>query len=194
MVTQYSSVYTSRTTYCEASAEPEGMNASGHDRDKPYIDSALRADEVTRAQGPPKESEHWLRSVVRGTSGVIMVLDADGTIRYVNPTVERILGYKAEELIGAKAFDLVHPEDAERAKQTFSEVVQRPGVQTPVEFRLRYADGSWRRVEVVRNNLLDDPNVEGILARSHLINTIRAPQRLRVRSNFDLEKAKNCRS
>ncbi len=105
-----------------------------------------------------------LRSVVRSTSDIIMVLDADGSARYVNPAAERILGYKAEELTGVKAFSLVHPEDAERAKQTFSKALRSLGVQTPVEFRLRPADGSWRHVEVVFNNLLDDPSVGRIVS------------------------------
>jgi diguanylate cyclase (GGDEF)-like protein/PAS domain S-box-containing protein len=140
------------------------MNSSAGDRNVPFIGSALSADEATRALGPPQESEHWLRSVVRNASDIIMVLGAEGTVRYVNPAVEGVLGYKAEELLGLKAFGLGHPEDAERAEQTFSEIVKSSEVQTPVEFRLRHADGSWRHMEVVCNNLLDDPNLGGILA------------------------------
>ena len=140
------------------------MNSSADDRNNPFIESALSADEATRALGPPQESEHWLRSMVRNASGIVMVLDAEGTVRYVNPAVEGVLGYKAEELLGVKAFGLGHPEDAERAEQAFSEMVKSSGDQTPVEFRLRHADGSWRHMEVVRNNLLDDPNLGGILA------------------------------
>ena len=140
------------------------MNPAGYDRDNPFIDAALHADEAKRAKEPSPESEHWLRSVVRSTSDVIMVLDADGSARYVNTVVERILGYKAEELIGVKAFGFVHPEDAERAKQTFSKALRSLGGQILVEFRLRHADGSWRHVEVVHNNLLDDPSVGGIVS------------------------------
>ena len=95
---------------------------------------------------------------------IIVVLDAHATIRYVNPAVERIIGYKVEEVTGIKAFGLVHPEDSERAKQTFFEALWSPGVRTPVEFRLRHADGFWRYVEVLRNNLLDDPSVGGIVS------------------------------
>jgi PAS domain S-box-containing protein len=105
-----------------------------------------------------------LRSVVRSTSDIIMVLDADGTVSYVNPAVERILGYKAEELTGVEAFGLVHPKDAERAKQTFSEALRTSGDQPPVEFRLRHADGSWRHVEITNNKLLDDPSAGRVVS------------------------------
>src|SRR4028118_1143958 len=100
-------------------------------------------------------------SVLQNTSDIILVLDAKGAIRYVNAAVRRILGYDPEELIGVKAFDFLHPEDAERARLT--ETLRSSGVQAPVEFRLRHADGSWRHVEVVRNNLLDSPSVGGIV-------------------------------
>lgn len=110
-----------------------------------------------QAKGPSKESERYLRLVMRNTSDVMVVLDAVGTIRYVSAAVERILGYKPEELVGSEASGFVHSEDAERARETFSEALRSSGVQTPVNFRLRHADGSWRQEEVLRNNLLADP-------------------------------------
>ena len=94
------------------------------------MNSALSAEEVRQAKRPPKESERWLRSVVQNTSEIIVVLDADATIRYVNPAVEMILGHKSEELLGIKAFDLVHPEDTEHARRSFSEARRSSGVQT----------------------------------------------------------------
>jgi diguanylate cyclase (GGDEF)-like protein/PAS domain S-box-containing protein len=94
-----------------------------------------------------------------------MVLEADGTVSYVNPAVERILGYKAEELIRFKAFfGLVHQEDAKRVEQTFFEAVRSSGVQEPLEIRLRHADGSWRHVEITNNKLLDDPSAGRVVS------------------------------
>jgi PAS domain-containing protein len=58
----------------------------------------------------------------------------------------------------------VHAEDVERAKQTFSEATRGSETQLPIEFRLRRADGSWRHVEAVRNNLLAGPSVCGIVS------------------------------
>ena len=48
---------------------------------------------------------------MRNASDVITVLDADGTIRYDSPAVERVLGYKPEERIGTNALDYLHPND-----------------------------------------------------------------------------------
>ena len=141
------------------------MNPSGHERDNPFVRSAFSADKSTVAKGSSEESERWLHSVVQSTSDIIMVLEADGTVSYVNPAVERILGYKAEELIRFKAFfGLVHQEDAKRVEQTFFEAVRSSGVQEPLEIRLRHADRSWRHVEITNNKLLDDPSAGRVVS------------------------------
>ncbi|MCU1391217.1 MAG: hypothetical protein JWL72_4555, partial [Ilumatobacteraceae bacterium] len=48
-------------------------------------------------------------------SDVILVLDAMGSITYVTPAIERVLGYPISALIGTAAFDLIHPDDLEGA-------------------------------------------------------------------------------
>ena len=78
-----------------------------------------------------------------------------------------MLDYSPEERIGKNAFDYLHPDDEERAKETFAEALKNPGQpQRPVELRLRHRDGSWRRMETTRTNLMDDPAVEGVVANS----------------------------
>src|SRR5215207_7929523 len=90
----------------------------------------------------------------------------DVTVRYISPAVERVMGYKPAEQIGTNAFGAVHPDDRERALDTFAEVLKRPGLHPPLEFRVPHKDGSWRYVEHVVNNLLDDPAVRGVVVNS----------------------------
>jgi diguanylate cyclase (GGDEF)-like protein/PAS domain S-box-containing protein len=113
-----------------------------------------------------KESEERFRSLVQYSSDIITLLDADGTVRYVSPAVERVMGYKPEEQIGTSAFGSVHPDDRERALDTFAEVLKKPGLHSLLEFRVLHKDGSWRYLEHVVNNLLDDPAVRGVLVNS----------------------------
>lgn len=110
-----------------------------------------------------RESEERFRALVQRTSDVVVVLDAQGTMRYVSPSARRIFGYDAAQVVGQNAFAFIHPEDAPRLMQSFRGVVQRPGVYQPIEFRMRNPDGSWRYVEASATNLLDDPNVGGIV-------------------------------
>src|SRR5918994_2445180 len=112
------------------------------------------------------ESEERFRSLVQNSSDIITILGADGTVLYVSPAVERVTGYRPEEQVGTNAFGSVHPDDREQALNTFAEVLKRPGLHPPLEFRVAHKDGSWRYLEHVVNNLLDDPAVRGVVVNS----------------------------
>src|SRR5918994_6045480 len=125
--------------------------------------------DVTERKGVEKaikESEERFRSLLQNTSDFITILEAEGTVRYISPAVERVTGYKPEGQIGTKAFASVHPDDRERALSMFAEVLKRGGFHPPLEFRVPHKDGSWRYLEHIVNNLLDDPAVRGVVINS----------------------------
>jgi diguanylate cyclase (GGDEF)-like protein/PAS domain S-box-containing protein len=100
---------------------------------------------------------------VQNASDAITVLSADGTVRYVSPAIEKVLGYLPQERVGRSGFELLHPGDLSRAKVAFAEALRSPGVTLTAEVRMRHRDGSWRHVEVAGTNLLDDPSVRGFV-------------------------------
>jgi PAS domain S-box-containing protein len=113
-----------------------------------------------------KESEERFRSLVQNTSDTITILEADGTIRYVSPAVERMTGHTPQEQVGTNAFDSVHQDDRQRASGIFAEILRSPGLHPPLEFRVPHKVGSWRYLEHVVTNLLDDPAVRGVVINS----------------------------
>jgi PAS domain S-box-containing protein len=126
-------------------------------------------EDVTRrkeAEEELRQSEERFRSLVQYASDIITILGPEGIVRYQSPSIERILGYGPEELIGTNVFDHVHSEDAEQTQSVFAEALKNQGVSPPVEFRFRHADGSWRFLEAVGNNLLADPSVSGMVVNS----------------------------
>jgi diguanylate cyclase (GGDEF)-like protein/PAS domain S-box-containing protein len=110
-----------------------------------------------------RRSEERLGALVQNSSDVITVVHPDLTIRYQTPSGRGLLGHDPEALVGTSLTDLLHPDDAPRAMTFYSEQVHQPGVSPRGEWRLRHRDGSWVDAEVVSNNLLEDPNVEGIV-------------------------------
>jgi nitrogen fixation negative regulator NifL len=110
--------------------------------------------------------EAYFRALIENAADIISILELDGTIRYESPSVERILGYKPEELVGSNAFDLMHRDDAARIQIIFQEGVRQSGAIRCGEFRCRHKDGSWRVFEAIGKNLLDDPAVRGIIVTS----------------------------
>jgi PAS domain S-box-containing protein len=110
-----------------------------------------------------QESFHPL---FRHASEVITILGADGTILYESPSIERILGYRSEDLVGRNILDYVHPEDLERVSGLYKKCLASPGVRVDLRFRFRNANGAWRQLEAVAENLLGDPAVAGVVVNS----------------------------
>jgi PAS domain S-box-containing protein len=132
-----------------------------------------------KAEEELRQSEERFRSLVQYASDIITVIEPEGTIRYQSPSIERILGYGPEELIGTNAFDYVHQEDAKQVQSAFAEALKNQEVSPPVEFRFRHKDGSWRFLEAVGNNLLADPSVGGMVVNSRDITERKQAERER---------------
>jgi two-component system cell cycle sensor histidine kinase/response regulator CckA len=126
---------------------------------------ALRAGEVHREQAEAalRASEERFRALVENSSDALLLIDAEGRITYTPPSSERHLGWKADQLIGRSVFDFLHPDDRESIMARLAEALQRPGDRISAEFRLQHADGTFRTLEGVGVNWLDDPSVGAIV-------------------------------
>ena len=150
----------------EIALSPISLSHNIENRERLVLAIIRDVTERKEAEKVIKESEERFRSLVQNTSDIITILKADGTVRYVSPAVERVTGHKPEEQIGTDAFRSVHPDDREQALSIFAEVLKRPGLYPPMEFRVPHKDGSWRYLEHVVNNLLYDPAVRGVVVNS----------------------------
>jgi PAS domain S-box-containing protein len=136
-----------------------------------------------------RESEARFHALVHNALDIVMVTDAEGTIRYVSPSVERVLGYRPEEQIGTNTAEYVHPEDLKKGFGALVEAVSKPGVYpVAVETRVRHKDGSWRCLEGIASNLLDDPTIRGIVFNHRDVTDRKAAEEEIRRLNETLEK------
>jgi diguanylate cyclase (GGDEF)-like protein/PAS domain S-box-containing protein len=110
-----------------------------------------------------QRSEERFRSLVRNASDGVIVLGADGLIRYESPAVERILGRTDAERVGRPATTDVHVDDRAAVQRRLAEVASTSGSEATFEFRARHADDTWRTLEAIAKNLLDDPAVGGVV-------------------------------
>ncbi len=148
--------------------------------------------ERRRAEEAVRRSEQHFRSLIENATDMITVVDQQGTIRYISPSVERVFGFTLAEVVGRTSFDYVHPDDRLVCVDALMLAAQRTGTGArALEFRMRRSDGTWRLLEARANSLLDDPAVQGfvinsrdITERRHAEDTLRETE-ARFRSAFD---------
>ncbi|HMA38330.1 MAG TPA: HD domain-containing phosphohydrolase [Chloroflexia bacterium] len=113
-----------------------------------------------------RDRERRFRSLIEHASDIIALLAPDGTVHYTSPSIERVLGYAPRELAGQSILDYVHPEEVARVQELLRRAGAAPGPPVELEFRFRHRDSTWRVLDAVVNNQLDDPGVQAIVANA----------------------------
>jgi len=145
---------------------------------------AFATDITERKQGEEalRRSEERFRSLVENASEFIVILDENAKITYVSPPIEKVLGYRQEDVLGMNAFERVHPEDRPRLIDALARGMGIPGHVETAEYRDRHRDGSWRVMESTGGSLLHDPAVRGIVLNTRdITERKRSEQALRER-------------
>lgn len=110
-------------------------------------------DNITLTQELAQKENHF-RSLVQGSSDVIMIAAPNGILRYVSPAAAGVYGSPAEELVGSELAGLIHPEDLGCVVHEVRRFLAASPVEEPttrIECRFRSGDGGWLNVESTVN-------------------------------------------
>ena len=119
--------------------------------------------EKERVEETVRRSEERFRALVQHGSDIIMVIDLEGAVRYVSPSIGRALGYDADAITRLTS-NIIDEADLDRARAFLRSVAaDEEGTAAWIEVRLRHANGSIRWFEVGVTNRLDDPSVNGMV-------------------------------
>ena len=122
----------------------------------------LRA-EKRQAEQELRESERRFRTLVESSLDEIVDLNSQLKPIYISPSVLQASEYSSQEMVEASPFTSIHPEDQPAARKLYEWLFQHPAQHKDFQLRLIRKDGSQRWTEGTAINLLDDPNVRGIV-------------------------------
>jgi diguanylate cyclase (GGDEF)-like protein/PAS domain S-box-containing protein len=122
------------------------------------LESAALTDEVLQ-----RTSEARLSSLVQHASDLITVIDENARVLYQSPSIERVLGYSAEDVVGRRFDELLAPGEEARLLPLLADDGAHGREGEILECSLRHRDGSPRQFEILRTNLLHDESVGGIV-------------------------------
>lgn len=105
-------------------------------------------------------SEKWFRGVAERSFDVIFTLDEKGYITYINPAVERVSGYKPEEILGTSFKEHVSKSDIPKAIEAFSESIKGTNIEG-LELELIRKDRGKRLAEINISPIIREGRVIG---------------------------------
>jgi diguanylate cyclase (GGDEF)-like protein/PAS domain S-box-containing protein len=92
------------------------------------------------------QNEATFRLISENMGDIIALYNPDGTLRYVSPSVKKVLGYEPAEVLGLTPYQFIHPDDmnlARRARELVMSGSPHPGIQ----YRMLHRRGDYIWIE-----------------------------------------------
>ncbi len=94
-----------------------------------------------------RRNEELLRAIIENVNDIIWQLDNETRVTYISPSVEKVLGYASEEVLGTKVLDYFRKEDLPHIMKNILDV-ERGETSVFHEYEMRAKDGSYVSIEV----------------------------------------------
>lgn len=127
-----------------------------------------------------RRSEERFRSLIENALDIITIIDTDGIIYYASPSVSKVLGYQASELIGLNFFEYIHPDDFIKTCYNITNIIENSEITPIIEFRYRHQDSSWRTLEGISQRFIDDNPETRIVVNSRDITERKRLEEIRL--------------
>ncbi len=114
-----------------------------------------------------KKNEARQRAMIENIVDVIAIIDQNGINRFKSSNITKHFGWQVDEVIGYPAWSNIHPDDLKEAQDIFTGLFAKPGLSNTSECRYLCKDGSYKWIEYTAVNMLDNPNIEGVLLNYH---------------------------
>ena len=142
-----------------------------------YLGIATDITETKAAQESLRYAEARFRALIQGSNDIVAMLAPSGAMMYVSPAVEATIGYRPADIAGKNVFDFIHPDDFPLAQEAFQNTLSVPGMAIPLQLRLRGPNGEFHWVEILANNLVNDPDLRAVVINARDISERRELER-----------------
>ncbi len=137
-----------------------------------------QVEEVNRTQ-------KRMQLLLENASEVITIYEENGSIRYISPSVETILGYSQREMQGASDLDKVHADGREVYRNMFRLLKEKPDEKATAQFEYKTRDGNYIWIESTGTNCMSNPAIHGYILNSRdITERRRAELEQRMRSKM----------
>jgi PAS domain S-box-containing protein len=136
-----------------------------------------------------KRNEERFKRLIWNSNDIIAVASAEGVLSYVSASIERIFGYPPSEAVGRPLTDLLSADGAEKASLVFASLSRSSGAVARAVVRLKARDGREADIEMIGVNLLEDPDIGGLVLNLRDVSERAEAERERARLQDRLQHA-----
>lgn len=123
----------------------------------------LANEELEKQITEVNNAQSRIHILLENASEVITIYDQQRNITYISPSVESILGYQQEELLGLNDVKYVSEEHKQEVLDTFNSLLEDTEDEKTVQFSFHKKDGEEIWLEATGKNMLSDPAIHGIV-------------------------------
>ncbi len=120
-------------------------------------------EERAKTEKSLRESEERFKGLIERSFDVVIALNLEGELTYVSPAVERISGYKPEEMVGRQFLDFFPDAETAKAEQVFTTVCHGESIERACLETLS-KDGSITYIELNSAPIYENGGITGVQA------------------------------
>ena len=135
-----------------------------------------------------QELEAKYSSMIANISEVIVIMGADGFMKYTSPNIEKYFGWQPQDLIGSDGWLRIHPDDQQRIRKELYSLIEDASLVKTLIYRYKCKDGSYKPIELTATNHLKDPAINGILLNYRDITERKQAEEEIQQKNAELQK------
>ncbi|MFQ5335394.1 MAG: PAS domain-containing protein, partial [Flavobacteriales bacterium] len=116
-------------------------------------------------QGREEERRRMVleKAILANSAEMVIILDTGGEVTYVSPSVELIVGYKPEQVLGKRVFDFIRKEEQTEAHKFFLNSLGIRGSTGIFYVEVHHHNGGLRTLEVLGNNQVHNTDIDGFI-------------------------------
>jgi PAS domain S-box-containing protein len=124
---------------------------------------AERTAELAAANDEIRRTEEHFRHLVEHGTDLVMISGADMQLKYVSPSVERLLGYTPAEMLEKRPEDMLHPDDVLPVYEGTQLILDNPGTVRRYAWRIRHKHGGWRLIDAIGRTIDPHSAADGVV-------------------------------
>lgn len=137
--------------------------------------------EIKKYQYALQSKDQYFKMLLEHSGDGIAILDLQGKLLYASPSLQGILGYRDRFVLNKNVLTAIHPDDRIKVRQLLFKKTEHRAVGV-IHYKILHHNGKWRHHEATYRNLLDHPDIQGILVNYRdITERIEAEEKARAR-------------